>query len=72
MVLETTVKIRKDSEEEAKDTIETYRKEAAQKHYILKKASYEYKTKKAKGEIIAEAWVVTVTLFYAGLWEDFE
>lgn len=70
MLLETTQKYRADSEIQAKDMIEQFRAEAAQKGYIVKKAGYEYKNKKAKGEIIAEAWVVSITQVYAGLWED--
>ena len=70
MLLEVTTKLRANSEEGAKSTIESYRKEAAEKGYTIKKASYEYKTKKAKGEIIAEAWVVSITQIFGELWED--
>lgn len=52
--------------------IESYRKQAEEKGYKIKKAIYEYKTKKAKGEIIAEAWVVTITSVFATLWEELE
>jgi hypothetical protein len=50
--------------------IEEFRKEAATKGYVVKKAGFEYKTKKAKGEVIAEAWVVSVTQVFGDLWED--
>ena len=33
-------------------------------------AGYEYKTKKAKGEIIAEAWIVSITQIFGDIWED--
>lgn len=72
MILETTLKFRADSEISAKEVIEGYRKDAAEKGYVIKKAGYEYKTKKAKGEIIAEAWVVSITQVFGGLWEDVE
>ena len=52
--------------------IESIRKEAEKKGYFIKKASYERKTKKAKGEVIAECFVVSVTQVFAGLWEDLE
>lgn len=70
MLLETTQKYRVDSEEQAKDLIEQFRAQAREKGYVVKKAGYEYKTKKAKGEIIAEAWVVSVTQVFGELWED--
>ena len=70
MLLETVSKYRADSENQAKEMIEKFREEAAQKGYIVKKASFEYKTKKSKGEIIAEVWVVTITQVFADVWED--
>ena len=50
--LEIQEKYRAYSEDEAKDFIETNRTAATTGNYILKKAGYEYKTKKAKGEVI--------------------
>lgn len=70
MLLETTSKFRANSENEAKEMIEEFRKEAATKGYVVKKAGFEYKTKKAKGEVICEAWVVSVTQVFGDLWED--
>lgn len=70
MLLETTSKFRASSENDAKEMIEEFRKEAATKGYVVKKAGFEYKTKKAKGEVIAEAWVVSVTQVFGDLWED--
>lgn len=70
MLLETTLKYRVDTEIQAKDIIEEYRNQAQQKGYVIKKASYERKDKKAKGEIIATVFVVTITQVFATLWED--
>lgn len=70
MLLETVSKYRADSENQAKEMIEKFREEAAQKGYIVKKAGFEYKTKKSKGEVIAEVWVVTITQVFADVWED--
>lgn len=70
MLLETVSKYRASSENEAKEMIEQFRAEALQKGYIVKKAGFEYKTKKAKGEIIAEAWVVSITQVFGDIWED--
>lgn len=68
--LEITEKFRAYTEEEAKDFIETHRAAALSDGYILKKAGYEYKTKKAKGEVIDEAWVVSLTKVFNDIWED--
>lgn len=70
MLLETTSKYRTDSEVTAKDLIETFRAQAEQEGYRVKKAGYEYKSKKSKGEIVAEAWVVSITQVFGDLWED--
>lgn len=72
MLLETTSKYRANSEIEAKDMIEEFRTNAEKNGYVVKKAGYEYKTKKAKGEIIGEAWIVSVTQVFGSLWEEFE
>jgi hypothetical protein len=69
-LLESTEKYEVYSELEAKEIIEHFRTEAQTNNYTIKKAGYEYKTKKAKGEIIAECWVVTVTKIFSVLWED--
>lgn len=68
--LEVTEKHRAYSEE-AKNFIEEVRINAG-KEYLLKKAGYEYKTKKAKGEIIGEAWITTVVKVYNEIWEEDE
>lgn len=72
MLLETTNKYVVDSEVKAKNMIEAFRQDADEKGYVIKKAGYEYKTKKAKGEIIAECWVVSATLVFGSLWEEIE
>lgn len=66
--LETTEKFRAESEDEAKEMMEKFRKESAEKGYIIKKSGYEYKTKKAKGEVVDEAWVVSITKVFASIW----
>lgn len=67
--LEHSVKIRTESEEEAKNVIERLKEEAQEKGFYVKKAGYEYKNKKAKGEIIDEAWVVSATIVHGTLWD---
>lgn len=68
LMLEKTTKYRCDSELEAKEQMESFREEARSKGYQIKKMGYEHKTKKAKGEIVDEAWVLSVTGIYADLW----
>lgn len=69
-LLETTQKFEALSEIEAKDLIEQFRTEAAQKGYIVKKAGYEHKEKKTKGEVVAECWIVSITQIFGSLWEE--
>lgn len=69
-VLKQTEEYRTDSEEEAIALIEHYRKDAMDNGYVLGASGYTYKTKKAKGEIIDEAWVVKVTKVLGGVWDD--
>lgn len=71
-LLKQTEEYLTDSEQEAIALIETYRKDAQEKDYTLGANGYTYKTKKAKGEIIGEAWVVKVTKILGGVWDDFE
>lgn len=59
-----------ETEEEAKNVIEEYRKQAREKGYTIGSAGYTYKTKKSKGEIIGELWVVKVVQIFGELWED--
>lgn len=68
-LIETTEKYRAESENEAKEMMEAYRKDASEKGYNIKKAGYEHKTKKAKGEIADECWLVTVIKTFGGIWE---
>lgn len=68
ILLERTEKIRTESETEAKELMEKIRNDAASEGYIIKKCGYEHKEKKAKGEVIDAAEVVTVVKVYAGLW----
>lgn len=69
-LLKQTEEYRTDSEEEAIKVIESYRQDAEEKGYVLGANGYTYKTKKAKGEIIDEAWVVKITKIIGGVWDD--
>jgi len=71
-LIEQTEKYVVDSEEDALKVIQQFKKDAESKGYILGNSGYAYKSKKAKGEIIGEAWVVTVKKVLGGVWDDFE
>ena len=71
-LLKQTIETRTDSEHEAKELIEKYRQEASKEGYTISSAGYTYKTKKSKGEIIDEAYVVKVIQIFGGLWEELE
>lgn len=70
MLLEIQKKIRTSSEKEAEETMQKYKDNADQEGYIIKKCGYDYRTKKSQGEIIAEAWIVTVVCVYGEIWGD--
>ena len=69
-LLKQTDEIRANSEEEAKLIMENFRKEAEKENYIISASGYTYKTKKSKGEIIDEAWVVKIVKQIAGVWDE--
>ncbi len=71
-LLKQTEEYLTESEQEAIGLIESYRRDAQDKGYVLGANGYTYKTKKSKGEIIAEAWVVKVTKILGGVWDDLE
>lgn len=71
-LIEQTEKYVVNSEEEALKLIQEFKKNAEEKGYILGSSGYTYKTKKSKGEIVAEAWVVTIKKVIGGVWDDYE
>lgn len=58
------------SENEAKETIETYRQKAREEGFQITAAGYTYKTKKAKGQIIDEVFLVKIQMTYCSLWGE--
>ncbi len=68
-LLKVTEEYRADSEQEAREAIENFRKESLEKGYVLGACGFTYKDKKSKGEIIDEAWVVKVVKIYGKVWE---
>jgi len=70
--LKITEEFKAYSEEEAIQALEALRANQQKEGYILGANGYKYKTKKAKGEIIAEAWVVSATKIYGEVWDDLD
>lgn len=67
--LKVTEEFRAYSEEEAIEAIKTARERQSTEGYQLGANGYKYKTKKAKKEIVDEAWVVTITKIYNEVWD---
>lgn len=70
--LKITTEARAYTEDEAKEYIERFRQKAAGENYIVAAAGYTYKTKKKKGEIVAEAWICKCVAEYNPIWEEDE
>lgn len=68
-LLKVTEEYCADSEQEAREAIENFRKESLEKGYVLGACGFTYKDKKSRGEIISEAWVVKVVKIYGKVWE---
>lgn len=71
-LIEQTEKYVVDTEEMALQLVQAFKNKAAEDGYVLGSSGYTYKTKKSKGEIIGEAWVVTIKKILGGVWDDFE
>lgn len=70
MLLKVSEQYACDTEDEAREMIDKFKDGQDEGNYTLGKAGYTYKTKKAKGEIIAEKWVLDVTKIFGGIWDD--
>ena len=61
-----------DTEEQAIKAIQNFREDAAEHGHTVGASGYTYKAKKAKGEIVAEQYLVKVTRILGGIWDDYE
>ena len=68
--LKVTEEFKAYTEEEASEALEKLRANQSKEGYKLGANGYKYKSKKAKGEIVSEAWIVTATKIYGEVWED--
>lgn len=71
-ILKITYETRAYTEDDAKDAINTFRAKAKEENYTVGAAGYTYKTKKKKGEVVAEAWVVKCVAIYDEVWDEGE
>lgn len=70
--LKVTEEFRAYSEEEALSAIAAARELQKKEGYVLGANGYKYKTKKSKGQIIGEAWVVSLTKIFDEVWDEGE
>ena len=68
-LLKVTEEYRVDTEMEAKEAMERFRREAAEHGYSIGACGYTRKEKKSKGEVIDEGYLVKVVKNYGGFWE---
>lgn len=68
-VLKETIELRAYSEQEARDYIDTFRTKAGVDGYIAGAASFTYKTKKKKGEVVSDGYLVKVTKIFNDFWD---
>lgn len=71
-LLKVTYEHRAYTEDEAKDAILKFRNEAKDNGYLVGAAGYTYKSKKKKGKVVAEAWVVKCVAVYDEVWDEGE
>ena len=71
-ILKVTAEYRAESEEEAKQMNEDFKKEARDQGYILTSFAYTKKEKKSKGEVIDDGYLVKVVKVYGGFWDGLD
>lgn len=70
LILKETCEYRVDTEEQAKEAMEILRDSAATKGYTIGSCGYTKKEKKAKGEIIDEAFLIKCVKIYGTIWDN--
>lgn len=71
-ILKVTAEYRAESEEEAKQMNEDFKKEARDQGYILTSFAYTKKEKRSKGEVIDDGYLVKVVKTYGGFWDGLD
>lgn len=67
-LLKTTIEARAYSEEEAKEYLEQFRKDANEKGYLVGETGYKYKSRK-KGEDM-EGWLCKCVKLHDEFWDE--
>lgn len=67
--LKVTEEFRAYTEQEAIEAIQSARDGQNSGNYQLGANGYKYKSKKSKGEIVDEAWIVTISKIYNEVWD---
>ena len=67
--LKVTEEFRVETEAEAKIAVENFQKEGLEKGFSITKWSADYKTKKSKGEIIDNGYLLKVTFQFSDFWD---
>lgn len=71
-LIKTVEEKRHETEQDAINYITEQREIANDAPYTITKASYTYKCKKAKGIVVLECWVSSITKDYGPLWSEQE
>ena len=71
-LLQVTTEHRAYTEDEAKEFIEAFRKEAKEKGYTVKSAGRTIAEKKKAGVVIGTAWKVKCVAVYDTVWDEGE
>jgi hypothetical protein len=70
--IKITSEIRAYTEDEAKNIINEFKAKANEEGYIVSATGYTYKTKKKKGVVVSEAWIVKNVAIYNEIWDEGE
>ena len=71
-LLKVTAEYRVESEEEAKQMNEDFKKEAREQGYVPNSFAYTRKEKKSKGEVIDDGFLIKVVKIYGGFWDGLD
>lgn len=69
-LLKETKEFKAETEAEAKAIVEKFQADGLEKGFSVIKWSADYKTKKSKGEIIADGWLLKITIGINDFWEE--
>ena len=68
--LKSTVDYRVETEADAVNSIEAAHRGADDGGYVVTKATYSLKQKKAKGEVVDQGYLVSITYEYLKFWDE--